>query len=122
MLTVITSYSIHYTKLYEWDIREDAAIELDKVIEFLNNNPDVVIELSSHTDCRGSDYSNLQLSDKRAKSAADYIKKGISNQNQIYGKGYGESKPINNCPDCNCSEEEHAGNRRTEFTIVKISK
>ncbi len=111
-----------YYDLAKWDIREDAAIELDKVIEFLNNNPDVVIELSSHTDCRGSDYSNLQLSDKRAKSAADYIKKGISNQNQIYGKGYGESKPINNCPDCNCSEEEHAGNRRTEFTIVKISK
>lgn len=111
-----------YYDLAKWDIKEDAAIELDKVIDFLNNNPDVVIELSSHTDCRGSNYSNLQLSDKRAKSAADYIKNKIANTNQIYGKGYGESKPINQCPNCNCSEDEHAMNRRTEFTIVKVSE
>ncbi|MBN2776985.1 MAG: OmpA family protein [Bacteroidales bacterium] len=110
-----------YYDFAKWDIRPDAALELDKVIEFLNNNPNISIELSSHTDCRGSDYSNLQLSDKRAKSAADYIKKGISNPNQIYGKGYGETKPIHS--DCaGCTEEQHAENRRTEFTIVKVSE
>ncbi len=111
-----------YYDLAKWDIRADAAIELDKVIEFLNSNPNLVIELSSHTDCRGTDNSNLQLSDKRAKSAADYIKTGINDKNQIYGKGYGEAKPINQCPNCNCSEEEHAKNRRTEFTIVKVGE
>lgn len=110
-----------YYDFAKWDIRPDAAIELDKVVKFLNDNPDIQVELSSHTDCRGSDYNNLQLSDKRAKSAADYIKKGIKNPQQIYGKGYGETKPIHK--DCNkCTEEQHAENRRTEFTIVKISK
>jgi len=110
-----------YYDFAKWDIRDDAAIELDKVIEFLNNNPNISIELSYHTDCRGSDYSNLQLSDKRAKSAADYIKAGINNPNQIYGKGYCETKPIHK--DCaSCTEEQHAENRRTEFTIVKVSE
>ncbi len=109
-----------YYDFAKWDIRDDAAVELNKVVKFLNENPDVQIELSSHTDCRGSDYSNLQLSDKRAKSAADYIKKGIKDPNQVYGKGYGETKPIHK--DCNtCTEEQHAENRRTEFTIVKIN-
>jgi outer membrane protein OmpA-like peptidoglycan-associated protein len=110
-----------YYDYAKWDIREDASIELDKVVEFLNNNPDISIELSSHTDCRGSNYSNMQLSGKRARSAADYIKTGINNPDQIYGKGYGESRPINkNCSTC--TEEQHAENRRTEFTIVKVDK
>jgi outer membrane protein OmpA-like peptidoglycan-associated protein len=112
-----------YYDFAKWDIREDASIELDKVVKFLNENPNISIELSSHTDCRGGDCSNLSLSDKRAKSAADYIKKDIDNPNQIYGKGYGESKLINKCANCqSCSEEEHQENRRTEFTIVKVSE
>ncbi len=110
-----------YYDFAKWNIREDAAVELDKVIEFLNDNPNISIELSSHTDCRGSNYNNLQLSDKRAKSAADYIKNGINNPSQIYGKGYGETRPIhNNCSTC--TEEEHAENRRTEFTIIKVGE
>jgi outer membrane protein OmpA-like peptidoglycan-associated protein len=61
----------------------------------------------------------MQLSDKRAKSAADYIKNGVNDPNQIYGKGYGETSPIHkNCSTC--TEEQHAENRRTEFTIVKV--
>jgi outer membrane protein OmpA-like peptidoglycan-associated protein len=111
-----------YYDLAKWNIRSDAASELDKVIEFLNNNPDVILELSSHTDCRGSDKDNLALSEKRAQAAADYIRKGITNPNQIVGKGYGETQPVNECSDCSkCSEENHAANRRTEFTIVKVS-
>jgi outer membrane protein OmpA-like peptidoglycan-associated protein len=111
-----------YYDLAKWNIRSDASMELDKVIEFLNSNPDVILELSSHTDCRGSDSDNLILSEKRAQAAADYIRKGIINPNQIVGKGYGETSPVKDCPDCsNCSEENHASNRRTEFTIVKIS-
>jgi outer membrane protein OmpA-like peptidoglycan-associated protein len=112
-----------YYDFAKWDIRADAAKELDKVINFLNQNPEVSIELSSHTDCRGSDENNLTLSDKRAKSASDFIKAGIKNKSQVYGKGYGEKRPITICPDCNsCSEDQHAQNRRTEFTIVKVSK
>jgi len=110
-----------YYDFAKWNIRPDAAKELDKVIAFLNNNPDVSVELSSHTDCRGSRKSNMNLSEKRAKSAADYIKDGIDNPDQIYGRGYGESKPINECANCaDCTEEEHAENRRTEFTIVGV--
>jgi outer membrane protein OmpA-like peptidoglycan-associated protein len=91
----------------------------------MKENPGMVIELGSHTDCRGAANSNLTLSDKRAKSSASYIiSKGIGSD-RIFGKGYGESKLINKCA-CEgkvvskCSEEEHAQNRRTEFKIVKI--
>lgn len=110
-----------YYDFAKWNIREDAALELNKVIDFLNDNPDISIELSSHTDCRGSSQSNMVLSDKRAKSAADYIRDRVENPDQIYGRGYGESKPIFPCNPCSkCAENEHAANRRTEFTIVNV--
>ncbi|MGE0568850.1 MAG: OmpA family protein, partial [Bacteroidia bacterium] len=107
------------------DIRSDAAVELDKIVALMGENTGMVIELGSHTDCRGSAKANLKLSDQRAKSSANYIiSKGIR-KDRIYGKGYGEKKLINKC-FCEgkkvvpCSEEEHAENRRTEFKIVKI--
>ena len=104
----------------KWEIRADAAKELDKVIQYLNNNPLIVIELSSHTDSRGADDYNLRLSEKRAKSATDYLKKGLRNPSQVYGKGYGESRLINRCQnEIDCSEVEHSVNRRTEFRVVK---
>ncbi|MBL7942644.1 MAG: OmpA family protein [Flavobacteriales bacterium] len=103
------------------DIRPDAAFELDKLVKILQDNPTMVIELSSHTDSRGSDSYNLTLSDKRANSAAKYIiSKGI-NANRLVAKGYGESKLLNHCDDgVNCSDEEHQYNRRTEFMILDI--
>jgi outer membrane protein OmpA-like peptidoglycan-associated protein/tetratricopeptide (TPR) repeat protein len=106
------------------NIRPDAAIELDKIVKVMNDNPKMVIELGSHTDCRGSKRYNLSLSDRRAKSSAQYIKERITNPDRIFGKGYGESKLINHC-ECEgsrkvpCTEEEHQLNRRTEFTIIK---
>lgn len=106
-------------------IRPDAAVELNKIVELLKQNPAMTIELGSHTDCRGSAASNLSLSDKRAKSSAAYIvSKGID-KTRIYGKGYGESKLLNDCKcegavKSTCAEEVHAQNRRTEFKIVKI--
>jgi outer membrane protein OmpA-like peptidoglycan-associated protein len=109
-----------------WDlgsavVRSDAARELDKIVEAMNNNPNIYIELGSHTDSRGSDKQNLELSDKRAKAAAEYIKARITNPLRITGKGYGESSLINRCKDgVNCSEEEHQANRRTEFRITKF--
>ncbi len=109
----------------KYAIRPDAEIELNKIVKVLNENPTMVIELGSHTDCRASYEYNQRLSDNRAKASAAYVQKRISNPERIYGKGYGESKLKVNCP-CEgevksaCSEEEHQKNRRTEFVIVKM--
>jgi len=114
-----------YFDLGKFNIRPDAAVELDKIVTLLKENPSMTIELGSHTDCRGSAASNMSLSDKRAKSSAAYVvSKGIS-ATRIYGKGYGESKLINGCKcegavQSKCDEDTHAQNRRTEFKIVKI--
>ena len=113
-----------YFDLDKSNIRSDAAIELDKIVVIMNENPDIKIELGSHTDCRASYSYNMKLSDRRAKSSAQYIRERISTPERIYGKGYGESKLVNDC-GCegdivsDCSEEEHQLNRRTEFVIVK---
>lgn len=114
-----------YFDLGKWDIRATAKVELDKIIKIMNENPTLVIELGSHTDCRSSAQFNLKLSDKRAKASATYIKSKISKPERIFGKGYGESKLLNGCA-CEgtvkptCSEEEHQLNRRTEFKIIKF--
>lgn len=109
----------------KFDIRKDASIELDKIVKIMNENPSMVIELGSHTDCRGSMASNDKLSANRAKASAEYIKKRISKPDRIYGKGYGESKLKNDCGcegtvKSTCSEAEHQENRRTEFIIMKL--
>lgn len=106
-------------------IRPDAALVLDKIVEIMNEYPTMEIELGSHTDCRSSAAYNMKLSTARAKSSADYIKKRITRPERIYGKGYGESKLLNNCPcegkvKSTCTEAEHQLNRRTEFKIIKM--
>jgi outer membrane protein OmpA-like peptidoglycan-associated protein len=113
-----------YFALGSAKINKSSALELDKIVELMQGNPDIVIELSSHTDCRGYAKSNLTLSDKRAKSSADYIiSKGIAAE-RIIGKGYGETRLLNDC-GCEgkkvtrkCTESEHAINRRTEFQVT----
>lgn len=106
-------------------IRKDAALELDKVVAVMKEYPAMIIELGAHTDCRGSAAANLKLSGARAKAAANYVIKQGIDKVRISGKGYGESKLLNDCA-CEgkvkptCSEDEHAKNRRTEFIIVKI--
>jgi outer membrane protein OmpA-like peptidoglycan-associated protein len=109
--------------LNKFTIRSDAARELDKIVEIMNKYPDMIVELGSHTDCRASEQYNLNLSDKRAKASAAYIKAKISNPDRIYGKGYGESRLLNECAcegnvKSDCSEEKHAENRRTEFKVI----
>ena len=113
-----------YFDLDKSDIRPDAALELDKIVKIMNENPSVTIELGSHTDCRATKSYNLALSNRRAKSSAKYIQSKIDNPKRIYGKGYGESQLVNDCAceeevESDCSEEEHQANRRTEFRIVK---
>ena len=110
-----------YFDVNKADIRPDAAIELDKIVKVMNENPNMMIELGSHTDSRGSATSNEALSDRRAKASAEYIKARITNPDRITGKGYGETRLVNECGDgVNCSKEKHQENRRTEFIIVRL--
>ncbi len=100
------------------NITREGAYELDKLVQVLKSNNQLVILAKAHTDNRGSDDFNLSLSDKRAKATAQYvISKGIQAY-RISGKGMGESEPKVDCKE-NCSEEDHAQNRRSEFLIVK---
>ena len=114
-----------YFDLNKSNIRDDAAIELLKIVNIMNEYPTMVVELGSHTDCRASRTYNRNLSDRRAKSSASFIKERISNPERIYGKGFGESKLKNKC-ECEgskivpCTEEEHQENRRTEFLIINM--
>ena len=114
-----------YFDVNKSNIRDDAANELLKIVKVMNDFPDMVVELGSHTDCRASQTYNRNLSERRAKSSASFIKERITSPERIYGKGYGESKLKNKC-ECEgsriepCSEEEHQENRRTEFLIIKM--
>lgn len=124
VLAEIVQINPIYFDFDKFNIRPDAAIELDKIVEVMNKYDSLVVELGSHTDCRGTMAYNEWLSDNRAKASAQYIKERITNPERIYGKGYGEYKLINEC-DCeekvkvNCSEEAHQSNRRTEFRVIK---
>ncbi len=113
-----------YYDFDKWNIRSDAAEELDKVITVLKDNPGIKMELGSHTDARGSDSYNLELSRKRAKAAVEYIiNSNFINANNIVSKGYGESQLVNKCDDgVNCEEEQHQENRRTELKIIGIAE
>ncbi|MEY3343251.1 MAG: hypothetical protein RL090_935 [Bacteroidota bacterium] len=109
-----------YYDFDKWNIRPDAAIELDKLVIILKENPKIVIELGSHTDCRGIDAYNIILSQRRAQSAVDYIViKGGIESSRISAKGYGETQHVNKCKNnVLCTEAEHQQNRRTEFKVV----
>jgi outer membrane protein OmpA-like peptidoglycan-associated protein len=114
-----------YFDVWKFDIRPDAAIELDKIVKVMNDNPKIQIELGSHTDCRGTITLNNKLSEDRAKASVQYIKKRITNPKRIVGKGYGESQLKVNCPcegdvKSSCSDDEHQQNRRTEFVIINM--
>ncbi len=119
-LTIVENVYYNYG---ESKILPEAAKTLDKVINIMKNDPKLVIDMSAHTDSRSTQEFNLKLSDQRAKAAVDYILKGGITKDRISGKGYGESKLINKCADgVECTEEEHAKNRRTEFKILSKKK
>ena len=110
-----------YYDFNDWHIRPDAAAVLDTTIyKLLVNNPGLVIELGSHTDSRGSDDYNLELSQKRAQAVVDYlVKKGIDRK-RLIARGYGETQLVNRCGNgVDCTEEEHQENRRTTFRVLK---
>ena len=103
-------------------IRQDASIELDKLVEVMNEYPSMVIKIESHTDSRGARAYNKYLSDKRAKSTREYIiSRGISADRLESAIGYGEENLLNRCDGTvRCTEEEHFRNRRSEFIIVNM--
>ena len=108
-----------YYDLDKADIRPDAAEELDKLVKILKDNPNIKIELSSHTDDRASDAYNQDLSQRRAESAVEYlISQGIE-QDRMVARGYGESQLI--IPNAT-TEEEHQRNRRTEFKVIEVEE
>jgi outer membrane protein OmpA-like peptidoglycan-associated protein/tetratricopeptide (TPR) repeat protein len=107
-----------YFNFDKFNIRPDAQKELNKIAEVLINNPDLLIDIKSHTDSRGSDQYNQQLSEKRAQSTLEYIKTRGIGAIRLTAKGYGESQLLNECEDgVNCSRHQHQLNRRSEFII-----
>lgn len=110
-----------YYDFDKFNIRPDAAIELDKLISVMNEFPKITFELSSHTDCRGKDSYNLRLSQKRALEAVKYLVNRGIDQKRLVAKGYGEKMLVNGCSNgVKCTEPEHQLNRRTEFKILKL--
>jgi peptidoglycan-associated lipoprotein len=126
----------------KWDLRPESMVSLDDLVETLNDNPNVTIELMSHTDSRGTPVDNQELSQKRAQSVVDYlISKGIA-ADRLQARGYGESQPkvvdekvraehdfleldqvltedfINQLPSPDLQEKAHQVNRRTEFRVL----
>jgi len=116
---------IIYFDFDKYDIRYDAEVELQKVLAVMNQYPDMVVDIRSHTDCRARASYNETLSENRAQSTRDYlISKGIAAE-RLTAKGYGESQLVNDCGceptnDSDCTEEQHQLNRRSEFIIVKM--
>jgi outer membrane protein OmpA-like peptidoglycan-associated protein/tetratricopeptide (TPR) repeat protein len=116
---------IIYFDLDKSFIRPDAAFELSKILDLMNENPTMEIDVRSHTDCRQTAAYNAALSDRRAKSTIAWlVSKGIA-KSRLTGKGYGESQLVNDCGceptnQSDCSEEQHQANRRSEFIITKL--
>ena len=127
----------------KWDLRPESMVSLDKLVETLNDNPNVTIELMSHTDSRDTEEFNLDLSQKRAQSVVDYlIGRGIA-ADRLTAKGYGETSPkvvdeeimktspflrsgatlteqfINGLASDEQKEIAHQINRRTEFRVLR---
>jgi outer membrane protein OmpA-like peptidoglycan-associated protein len=118
----IILYSVYYD-FNRWNILPEAARELDKLVEFLKENPDFKVQLSSHTDSRGNAAYNLWLSQKRAMSAVSYITSHGIRAGRITGRGYGETQLLNRCEDgALCTPQEHRQNRRTEIYIPEYGK
>lgn len=134
-----------FFELDKAELRPESIVSLDQLVETLNDNPNITIELMSHTDARASDAYNLDLSRRRAQSVVDYlISKDIA-RDRLFPKGYGESTPktvdrkdneaypflpvntkleesfINSLEDEDQQEMAHFLNRRTEFKVLRTN-
>ena len=103
-------------------IRTEARQDLDALYTMLTDNPNVIIEIGSHTDARGTDDYNMRLSQRRAEAVVRYLEHRGITRDRLVARGYGETVPVNNCNnDVPCSEREHQFNRRTEFRVLGCS-
>ena len=120
-LAIVFDISQIYFDLDKWDIRPDAAKDLEKIIAVMKQNPQMKVDIRSHTDSRQTHKYNELLSERRAKSTMEFmIKNGIEKE-RLTAKGYGETQLVNDCADgVPCTEEQHQMNRRSEFIVVKM--
>ncbi len=108
-----------YYDFEKTNIREDAVPELQKLQQLLQDNPDLLVEISSHTDSRGSERYNQRLSQKRAEAVVNWLAARGIQRSRLVPKGYGENLLVNDCKDdVPCSDEAHQLNRRTEFRVI----
>ena len=104
------------------NIRPDAAIDIEKIIDVMKQYPSMIVDIRSHTDSRASKKYNEALSDRRAKSTLEYMVAHGIERSRLTAKGYGETQLLNKCADgVKCTEEEHQANRRSEFIIIKVN-
>ena len=101
-------------------ILESSYDNLNKVVRLMNKFPDMIIQFGSHTDARGGDGYNMWLSQNRASETVSHLISIGADARRITGKGFGETKLVNNCSNnVKCTEIEHQQNRRTEFVVIK---
>lgn len=117
--TVLIELENIYFDLDKWNIKPQAAQVLDVLVGILKKYPYMEIEIGSHTDSRASDMYNLRLSNRRAASALEYLVQNGIDRKRLRSIGYGETKPLIICPKNDCTEQEHATNRRCTFMILK---
>jgi outer membrane protein OmpA-like peptidoglycan-associated protein/tetratricopeptide (TPR) repeat protein len=114
-----------YFDLDKYNIRQEAALDLEKILDVLLQNPTMKLDIRSHTDCRQTMKYNQKLSDNRAKSTIAWLVKNGVAPNRLTGRGYGESQLVNDCGceptnKSNCTEEQHQMNRRSEFIVTEF--
>ena len=100
-------------------LRDSSRIQLNELIIWLEDNPNVYLEISAHTDSRGNSVYNKKLSQRRAESVVDYLVESGINENRLIAKGYGKEKPIIDCLEHDCSIQDHQKNRRTEMKVIE---
>lgn len=101
-----------------YNIKPQAAFELDKLVELMKKYPNMIIKVEGHTDTQGNAEYNMELSKKRTQATVQYVISQGIDESRISGEGFGESRPVVDCGS-DCTEEDHAKNRRSEFIIVK---
>jgi len=110
-----------YFDLDKSNIRTEAAIDLEKILDVLDSHPTMKLDIRSHTDSRQTHKYNEALSNRRAKSTIDWLIKNGIDPNRLIGKGFGETQLVNECSDnVKCTEEQHQANRRSEFIITAL--
>jgi len=111
---------------YDYDkaaIRQDAKPVLNNLVRLLKDNPEISIEIQSHSDSRGTNGYNQNLSNRRAQSVVNYLINSGVDKGRLQSKGFGESQPVNKCVDgVECTEAQHQKNRRTEFIVLDKAK